>query len=59
VEDNELPEQEHACVYCGSDMTSIAYLTNYTKMERNHKKGLAFAKFDSKTTAWCHPMDVQ
>jgi hypothetical protein len=57
-EDTELPEQEHARVYCDSDMTNIACLTNYTEMERNHKNGLAFAKFGSKTTDWCQPMDV-
>jgi hypothetical protein len=39
-------------------MTNIACLTNYTEMERNHKNGLAFAKFGSKTTDWCQPMDV-
>jgi hypothetical protein len=57
-EDTELPEQEHVRVYCDSDMTNIACLTNYAEMERNHKKGLAFAKFGSKTTDWCQPMDV-
>jgi hypothetical protein len=57
-EDTELPEQEHVRVYCDSDMTNIACLTNYAEMERNHKKDLAFAKFGSKTTDWCHPMDV-
>jgi hypothetical protein len=41
-EDIERREQEHARVYCDSDMTNIACLTNYTEMERNHKKWSCF-----------------
>jgi hypothetical protein len=39
-------------------MTNIGCLTNYTEMERNHKNGLSFAKFSSKTTDWCQSMDA-
>jgi hypothetical protein len=41
-EDIERREQEHARVYCDSAMTNIACLTNYTEMERNHKKWSCF-----------------
>ncbi|KAG7372371.1 hypothetical protein IV203_018514 [Nitzschia inconspicua] len=56
--ESNFSEPELARVYCDSDMTNIACITSYTKMERNLKNGIAFAKFGAKTTDWTQACDV-